>query len=113
MARFFWSKSRMVISVDALIARIPADDPAHRRARDRARSYAQDCGCSMGGIFMAAAIAVAVLQWIVSPGLEPVRALYALGFVMAAAVAGKAAGLTLARLRLSLLQRSLASEWQG
>jgi multidrug efflux pump subunit AcrB len=113
VARLVWSKSRTVTSVDALIARIPADDPAYAQARDRARSFAQDCGCSMGATFMAVAMAVAIVRWIIVPSFEPAGALYALGSVVTAAVVGKAVGLALARVRLSLLQRSLAREWQG
>jgi hypothetical protein len=94
-------------AVDALLARMPDDDPAKARLRERARAHAQDCGCAMGAAFMSVVL-VAAPVWLLATGGMRVGALVvAVALVFVAAMVGKAAGLLLAHARLVVMLRSL------
>jgi hypothetical protein len=95
-------------AVERLLAELPAGDPERAALQARANRYAGECGCKAGSVAMALAL-------VLTPAVIAVRGEFGLltlvvgvGAVFAAAVAGKAAGLLLARVRLALLRVSLA-----
>jgi hypothetical protein len=95
-------------AVDALLARLPADDPERATLQARAAAYSSDCGCAMGAAFMAGASLVALLYFVFAHGLGFWPGLAGLAFVLVATMVGKLAGLLVASLKLAFLRRSLS-----
>jgi VIT1/CCC1 family predicted Fe2+/Mn2+ transporter len=98
--------------VDVLLAQMPADHPERPALQARAIEYSQDCGCSMGGYFLAGAAAFAIIYFAIFGGFSFRTAVASAVLVLLAAVAGKLTGLLIARLRLTLLRRSIARRIQ-
>jgi hypothetical protein len=90
-------------------AQRPERDPGIAELRSRVASLASDCGCSMGGIFLAAALTGAAIYFLIAGGLGLSSGLLALAFVFAASVIGKLVGLAVARIRMLRLRRMLAA----
>jgi hypothetical protein len=99
---------RAVRRVDRLLAQLPSDDPEKPSLEARAVEYARDCGCTLGALFLTAAMLLAVLYLLVWGGLDVRTGSASIAFVLVAASVGKLAGLLLAALRLRLLGRSIA-----
>lgn len=95
---------RTVLAVDSLLA--PRADAEGRVLRARARAYARDCGCAMGGAFMLAGLLVSA-AWLATSGIGVARALLAGALILGATALGKATGLLIATVRLALLRRSI------
>ena len=95
-------------AVDALLVRLPPDDPDRVALQARASAYATECGCAMGGAFMAGATVLAVLYFSLAGELGVSSGAIAVAVVLVATLAGKGAGVALASLRLLLLRRSLS-----
>jgi hypothetical protein len=96
---------------------------AHPELRDkllpyaeRAKTYRDDCGCSMGSVFLAGALVVLTVRGLfcTSPvqGHWPAAFVRCAGIVFVAGVVGKAAGIGLARVRLGLLNRQLRRRFE-
>jgi hypothetical protein len=77
--------------------------------RARLASLASECGCTMGGVFLAIAVALAVVYFLVRGGFGVQSGLAALGLVFLASVIGKLIGLGAARIRMARLRRILAA----
>lgn len=93
-------------------ARVPAEGSATPRIeelRARLASLAGECGCTMGGIFLAVALVAAALYFLVRGGLGFQSGLAALGLIFLASVTGKLVGIGAARLRMVRLRRMLAA----
>ncbi len=98
---------RAVRTVDRLLAQLPTDDPEKSSLQARAVEYGRDCGCSLGGLFLTAAVVIAALYVVAWGGLDLRTGLAGVAFVFVAASVGKLAGLLLAAVRLRLLGRSI------
>lgn len=94
---------------DAMAAKLPDGDPWTAEIRSRIARLASECGCTMGGIFLAAAMAAAVAYFVITAALDFGSMLLAIGFVFGASVVGKFVGLGVARIRLLLLRRALSA----
>jgi VIT1/CCC1 family predicted Fe2+/Mn2+ transporter len=94
-------------AIDALLARLPANDPERATLQARAVAYSKDCGCTMGAAFFAGALLLAVTYLAVA-GLELSSCGIAVAFVFLATVVGKLTGLLVASLKLTFLRRSLS-----
>jgi VIT1/CCC1 family predicted Fe2+/Mn2+ transporter len=94
--------------VDALLARLPADEPDWAALQSRATAYSQDCGCTMGAAFLAGSLPLALAYVTLTDGLSVRRGIAGVVFVLVAALSGKASGLVLASLKLALLRRSIS-----
>lgn len=89
--------------------------PAERKTlleyADRAKSYRSDCGCAVGGAFVVATLALLVLYGLAfhefTLGHWLRDTLFGIASLLAAAFAGKIAGIGIARMRLVLLGREL------
>ena len=93
--------------VDALARQLPDVDPTKGTLRRAIAAQANECGCSMGGAFLALASVATVAYFLVAGGLGLKSTLTAVGAVCCACFLGKAVGLGIARVRLHLLQRTL------
>jgi hypothetical protein len=103
-----------------LLGRLWRDLPGMRNELrpyfEKAKSYRNECGCAMGGGFLIAAIAVVLLHRI---AFHPSRGghllmsiLQEIAFVFVACILGKAIGIGIARIRLSLLYRKIRIRYQ-
>ncbi len=96
--------------LDRLLRSLP--DERHRLLPyvRRAEAYRTECGCRMGGVFLAAALGFCVftlmLRGFPTAHLAGVL-LRGLALIFGAGIAGKLTGIALARLRLALLYRRL------
>lgn len=73
----------------------------------RARAAGRDCGCKLGGFFLAGALLLTPVYFVATRDLSIRAALASVAFVFGAAVGGKLIGLTLAWARLVSLHRTL------
>ena len=97
--------------LDRLLRSMPNEREQLRPYVDRAKALSSECGCSMGGALMVAALAL-VLGYEVTHDGSPqrglvIRLLWDAAIVFAAGVAGKLIGLGIARVRLAWLYREL------
>jgi VIT1/CCC1 family predicted Fe2+/Mn2+ transporter len=102
-------------TLEQLLRAHPEQQERLRPFVDRAKRYSNECGCSMGGAFLAAAL-VGVLMydiWNSLPsGLHLVIAIVEQSaFLLMAGALGKLAGIGLARIRLWLMYRDLAARY--
>ena len=95
--------------VDALAIQLPEDDPRKAEVRRLIAALADECGCTMGGIFLVAATVVAIGWFVVNGGLGIGSAVIAGILVFAASLVGKAIGLGIARIRMLRLRHELAA----
>ncbi len=93
--------------VDALAARLPSGDPRRAELRARIATLGDECGCRMAGVFLAGAAGLTVAYLLAVQRLSLASSLLALGFVFAMTLLGKLVGLSMARVRLLSLRRSV------
>lgn len=98
---------RTTRTVDALLARLPSDDPEKPALQARASGYSRACGCSTGALFLVASTILAAVYFAAGGELAVRTVLAGIGFVLAASLLGKIVGLATATLRLRLLGRSI------
>jgi hypothetical protein len=98
---------RRTALVDGLLARLPADDPDRAALQARTAAYGQECGCTMGAMFLAGSFPLALAYFVLTGGLSVGRSIAGILFLLVAALSGKAVGLALAKLRLALLCQSI------
>lgn len=89
------------------ISRMPIDEAGREALRQKAGRYSNECGCSMGSLFLIAAIVGLLVDSVFLGGIiaSPV---WGTGLLFLAAITGKLVGMTAGRIRLSLLHRSLS-----
>jgi hypothetical protein len=110
--RFALTRSRTALAVDDLLARVSPDDPERIELAARARKHSRDCGCAMGGAFLAIATLLALAYFAATLDVS-VRGVFAgVLFVLVATLLGKLIGLLLAWVRLARLYRSLSRRLQ-
>ena len=95
--------------VDALAIQLPEGDPRKAEFRRLIAALADECGCTMGGIFLVAATVVAIGWFAVNGGFAIGSAVIAAILVFAASLVGKALGLGMARVRLLRVRSELAA----
>jgi len=105
--------AKLASSVDALAAGLPDSDPHRAALRTRAATLGQECGCAMSGTFLVTAAALVAGYFASMGSLNLVSGLSAVGFVFVASLAGKLAGLAVARLRLLTLRRKILRRLSG
>jgi len=93
--------------VDRLLRSFPDEDPEVALLRTRTHSYATECGCSTGGAFLVLAVIAAPVALTLEDAWAPLTVLWSLMLVVSASLAGKAAGVAVATVRLQLLRHSL------
>ena len=86
-----------------------ATEPGTDELRARLASLSAECGCTMGGISLAVALAAAVLYFLTIGTLDLASGLQAAAIVFGASVTGKLLALGVARLRMIRLRRLLAA----
>lgn len=100
-----------------LWATFPAERETLRAYVDRAKAYRNDCGCTLGGIFVVVTLAILILYGFgyrrLSVGHLLLDAVWATACLCSAALLGKMMGIGLARIRLMLLGRELRSRYHG
>lgn len=93
--------------LDRLLRSLPDERERLRPYVDRAKALSSECGCSMGGAFMVAALALVIGYEVTHGG--PARGHVIVGLlrdaaiVFSAGIAGKLMGLGIARVRLAWL----------
>lgn len=96
---------------------LPAERENLRPYVGRAKSYRNDCGCTMGGIFVVGTLALLILYGLVFRGFDVQHWLLdmisAAACLLGAALIGKMIGIGLARIRLMLLGRDLRTRYHG
>ena len=93
--------------VDGLAAQLPNVDPRKAELRSRIAILSDECGCRMSGVFLLGAAGLAVAYLLAVRELSPGSALLAFAFVFAMGLLGKLVGLSVARLRLLAVRRSV------
>jgi hypothetical protein len=96
---------------------LPAERGKLRPYFEKAKSYRQECGCALGGIFLMVALALAILDHFylhqMSSASLPITALRGLAFAFGASILGKAIGIGIARIRLRLIYRTLRIRYRS
>jgi hypothetical protein len=106
--------SNALLALDQLVRALPGERERLRPYLDRARAFSSECGCSLGGAFLTAALAGIVIYAVTGgfAGAAPLRAvLLTIAFLFAAGITGKLIGIAVARVRLALLCRELAARY--
>jgi hypothetical protein len=100
---------RLASSVDLLAAQLPDADSRRAELRSRIVTLGQECGCAMGGVFLAGA-AVLTIAYFLATGLPSVGSgVLAIGSVFVASLLGKLVGLGVARVKLLAIRHALTS----
>jgi hypothetical protein len=83
---------------------------------ERAKSYRNECGCEMGGVFFTGAVVIVILDLFLIHGISGggwlTGALRGSAFVFCASLLGKAIGIGVARLRLALMYKELRHQYR-
>jgi hypothetical protein len=103
---------RVAFEIDRLLAKVPPDDPAKAMFQARARAYSRECGCKLGGIFLAVSWVLGLAYFAARGELGLRTGIASFIFAVFASVLGKLTGLLLASVRLALLRRSLSKNLQ-
>lgn len=103
-------------AINALLGRLPAEDPERAKLQARAESYAGDCGCKIGAAFLSCSLLLTIVYLAIRGPLiisvsGPLGFVFALAgaaaFIFGAAIAGKILGLLVASLKMASLKRFL------
>ncbi|HEY5748741.1 MAG TPA: hypothetical protein VIU12_21875 [Chryseolinea sp.] len=90
----------------SILSQLPLGEDLKTTYKERASHYFNACGCSSGGIFLVAATLGYVPYWIfVNPSLKAL--VYGLFFVFVTSLFGKLVGITVARVKLFILYKTL------
>lgn len=103
------------ISISNILERLLRSFPEERESLrpyvDRANSYSNECGCSMGGAFLAGSLALVILNGFFFNALGKANlttdVVLGTAFVFGAGIVGKLTGIGIARIRLAMLYRHL------
>lgn len=93
--------------VDALAVGLPDSDPRKADFRSRIAALSNECGCTMGGVFLVVAAAVVIAFFIATSWLSVATGLLGCGFVLAMSLLGKVVGLFVVRVRLVAMRRTV------
>jgi len=96
------------MEIDQLVGQLALESSERSDVKARMARYNRECGCSLGGLFMVAALLAAPVYIVVTADFSIGAAGAAIGFVLVSSLLGKALGLAVASVRLEMLQRSLS-----
>ena len=102
-------------TLDRLLHSFPEERENLRPYVDRAKAYSNECGCTMGGAFSVAALALVIVHFLLNglfKGSVLSEIVWGTTFVFGASIVGKTLGITIARIRLALLYRQLQTLYQ-
>ena len=100
--------TRTSMEIDQLVGQLALESSERSDVKARMARYNRECGCSLGGLFMVAALLAAPVYIVVTADFSIGAAGAAIGFVLVSSLLGKALGLAVASVRLEMLQRSLS-----
>jgi hypothetical protein len=103
--------------LERLWRRLPHERENLRPHIEKARSYRNECGCAMGGVFLIAALVLVTLDGVFFHRLSGrgwfTEALRGSAVVFGAGIFGKAIGIGFARTRLALVYRTVRIRYHG
>jgi hypothetical protein len=103
-------------AIERLQRAFPEERESLRPYSERAKAYSNECGCAMGGAFLVGSLALLILYGFFFNrfGRAGLIAYVFLGtaFVFGAGMAGKLAGIGVARIRLAMLYRHLRVKYR-
>ena len=83
---------------------------------EKAKSYRNECGCELGGVFLVGALAFLLFDIIfihrISGGGWLAGTLHGSAFVLGTSILGKAIGIGVARMRLAMVYRGLRNRYR-
>jgi hypothetical protein len=90
---------------------LPEETDKLRPYVEKVKSYRNECGCAMGGVFLIGSLLLLVVDGLFFNGIIGghwlTTALRGTAFAFGASIAGKATGIGVARIRLALMYREL------
>ena len=97
---------QLLSKTELAISRLQADEETRAGLSKRARRYFRECGCSMGAVFLLAALGTSLLQWryFVKTSMPSI---WNVLFIIMGAIFGKLLGIAIGRLRLFILFKQL------
>lgn len=104
--RRFMAQTSVVI--DQLVGQLALESSERSDLRARMARYSRECGCSLGGLFMLAALLVAFVYIVVTADFSIGAAGAGIAFVVISSLLGKAFELVVASVRLEMLRCSLS-----
>jgi hypothetical protein len=102
------SMARTSVAIDQLVGQLALESSERSDVQARMARYNRECGCSLGGLFMVAALLAAFAYIVVSADFSIGAAGAGIAFVIVSSLLGKALGLAVASVRLEMLRRSLS-----
>jgi hypothetical protein len=100
--------TRTSTEIDQLVGQLALESSERLDVKARMARYNRECGCSLGGLFMVAALLAAPAYIVVTADFSIGAAGAAIAFVFVSSLLGKALGLAVASVRLEMLRRSLS-----
>ena len=95
-------------AIDQLAGQLALESSERSDVQARMARYNRECGCSLGGLFMIAALLTAIVYIAVTADISIAVAGAGIAFVVVSSLLGKALGLVVASVRLEMLRRSLS-----
>jgi hypothetical protein len=99
--------ARTSAAIDQLVGQLALESSERSDVQARTARYNRECGCSLGGLFMVAALLAAVAFIVVTADFSIGVAGAGIAFVIVTSLLGKVLGLVVASVRLGMLRRSL------
>ena len=116
MIRSAMSSTRTESVLEQIWKTSPDEREKLRPFVEKAKSYRNECGCEMGGVFFTGAVVIVILDLLVIHGITDggwlIGALRGSAFVFSASFLGKAIGIGVARMRLALMYRELHHQYR-
>ena len=104
------------LTIERLLDSFPEERENLRPYVDRAKAYANECGCTMGGVFAMVSVGLLIAYYLFFDGFGAgnliVNGLTMATLVFSAGITGKLIGIGLARIRLALLYRQLHTRYE-
>jgi hypothetical protein len=100
--------ARTSAAIGELVTQLALEPAERSDVHTRMARHNRDCGCAMGGMFLVAALIMAVVYIAVTARFAIGVIGAGIAFVMVSSLLGKAIGLVVASVRLGLLRRSLS-----
>lgn len=100
--------ARKSVAIGQLVGQLALESSERSDVQARMARYNRECGCSLGGLFMVAALITAIAYIVVTADFSIAAAGAGIAFVVVSLLLGKALGLVVASVRLEMLRRSLS-----
>lgn len=95
-------------AIEGLVRELALDPSERASVQTRMARYNRECGCSLGGVSMVAALLTVLVYIAVTADFSIGVVGSGIAFVVASSLLGKALGLVVASVRLELLLHSLS-----